>query len=154
GNAPRAATAPARQRRRAIDTAAAVEPSVRLPTTSTTSGRRLMLIRFGSVEPTVTGPSTPSRMAAATDSPSTRRFARTATLRAIPPAPRSLRLGVLTRSNVAAANSRDEDNLPLSMASLSVRWGAVGILRAPVWGYSSAGRASEWHSEGQGFESP
>src|SRR3990170_353335 len=28
------------------------------------------------------------------------------------------------------------------------------ILAAPAWGYSSAGRASEWHSEGQGFESP
>ena len=28
------------------------------------------------------------------------------------------------------------------------------ILPAPAWGYSSAGRASEWHSEGQGFESP
>ena len=28
------------------------------------------------------------------------------------------------------------------------------ILRAPAWGYSSAGRASEWHSEGQGFEPP
>jgi hypothetical protein len=26
--------------------------------------------------------------------------------------------------------------------------------RLRLWGYSSAGRASEWHSEGQGFESP
>ena len=30
----------------------------------------------------------------------------------------------------------------------------VRYTRRPAWGYSSAGRASEWHSEGQGFESP
>ena len=44
---------------------------------------------------------------------------------------------------------------PSALSCLTVEGGSGRVYAfSPCWGYSSVGRASEWHSEGQGFDSP
>src|SRR5439155_506842 len=76
----RAITTDWRQRRRAIATAALIEPSIRLPTTTTTcGGRTARWTCLGSVVSATTGSPATSSIAAAIASPRTSRLAWTRT---------------------------------------------------------------------------
>ena len=49
---------------------------------------------------------------------------------------------------------REFFNLVIDIGAAEWLNGAVFVSQKRMWGYSSVGRALEWHSRGQGFDSP